>query len=273
MFQNIYPSLFLQSQAPNLLQLKKNKPKNKFLENICFEKMFNKVFKNFIILHLILFSKKKNKVLYYYSTVLLCFSRKISMMNIFFRWTCEFHKLNTSMKPILKQLTLKQQKSHIPQLDLQTCTSTNTRAADMQTVDYGIPYFPFQVILSRMTKNIRPPMCYIPILLFPALFYLHSLVWNSRIQYPEQSNSPSKYCARHKNWWIIKCEPPSFSSLSSVLELCSFFVTSNIVSDNLKILNMALRNPHNHAVMAIILAILWLFHHDLCECILIHNTC
>jgi hypothetical protein len=56
-----------------------------------------------------------------------------------------------------------------------------------------------------------------------------------------------------------KVNLPASLSLAASLDW-SFFVTSKTVSDIPKSFNMTLRNPKNHAVMVVILAILWLFH-------------
>jgi len=56
-----------------------------------------------------------------------------------------------------------------------------------------------------------------------------------------------------------KVNLPASLSLAASLDW-SFFVTSKTVSDIPKSFNMTLGNPKSHAVMVVILAILWLFH-------------
>jgi hypothetical protein len=134
------------------------------------------------------------------------------------------------------------------------------KAADLHMVDMGIPCFPFP---NNPFKNGQK--------------HSNNHTLHKTSPSPDPCPSSASGCSFNKLTisavkWSRKMVVPGTkigdsskvnlpASLSFVESLdWSFFVTSKTVSEIPKSFNTTLKNPKNHAVMAVILAILWLFH-------------
>ena len=140
--------------------------------------------------------------------------------------------------------------------------NNNTNAADLHIVDKGIPCFPYpnspfkngQKHSTNHTQHKTSPS--------PE----PSPSWDGGCRFNKLTTSAVKCTIKMvvpstKIGDSSKVNLPASTSWAPLLEVdLSFFVTSKTVSDILKSLRMTLRNPNNHAVIVVILSILWLFH-------------
>jgi hypothetical protein len=143
---------------------------------------------------------------------------------------------------------------------LQKCIKSKAKAADFHMVDMGIPYFPFpnNPLKNGQKHNNNHTLQKTSPSPDPWPSWAGGCNFNKIITSAVKCSSKMAVPGK-KIGDSSKVNLPASSSLAAPLDW-SFFVTSKTVSDILKSLNMTHRNPNNHAVKVVILAILWLFH-------------
>lgn len=147
-------------------------------------------------------------------------------------------------------------------------TNNNAKAPDLYTVAKGIPYFPLQ---NRPFKNAHKHSTTHELNITSPIAVpspLRAAGQNPRIAKTNAVRFTSRtVVAGMKIGDSLNVNLPTLASSSSLpfVEDCSFWVTSKTVSDIPKSFSTTLKAPNNHAVIAVILHILWLFHHARAE--------